>query len=60
MAVAIYALAAVAPEVSLPDDFPAPEEVRIGKGGTVDREGPGPTDAVAGSPQAAERQHPES
>ncbi len=41
MAVAIYALAAVAPEVSLPADLPAPEEVRIGRGGMIERESAG-------------------
>lgn len=54
VAVAIYALAAVAPEVSLPDDFHAPEEVRIGKGGALDRKEPGAADAVAEPPEAAE------
>ncbi len=36
--VAIYALAAVAPEVELPDGFAPAEEVRIGKAGQVVRE----------------------
>jgi len=36
--VAIYALAAVAPEVELPDGFASPEEVRIGKAGQVVRD----------------------
>jgi len=40
VAVAIYALAAVAPEVALPAGFAPPEEVRIGKGGLIERAEP--------------------
>ncbi len=36
--VAIYALAAVAPEVDLPEGFPEPERVHIGSGGKILRE----------------------
>lgn len=36
--VAIYALAEVAPDVSLPEGFPEPERVEIGPGGSIVRE----------------------
>jgi uncharacterized protein YqhQ len=36
--IAIYALAAVAPEVDLPEDFEEPERVDIGRGGQIVRE----------------------
>ena len=36
--IAIYALAAVAPEVDLPEDFEEPERVKIGRGGKIIRE----------------------
>lgn len=48
--IAIYALAEVAPDVSLPEGFPEPERVQIGRGGAIVRT-PAPepdAEAVAG------------
>ncbi|MFW6156010.1 MAG: DUF1385 domain-containing protein, partial [Armatimonadota bacterium] len=51
VAIAIYALASVAPEVDLPEHFEEPELVEIGRGGEIVREtGPGNgSDAGTGS-----------
>ncbi|MFO8080339.1 MAG: DUF1385 domain-containing protein [Armatimonadota bacterium] len=51
--IAIYALAAVAPEVDLPADFEEPEYVEIGRGGQIEREDEPPE--APETPDAASR-----